>query len=434
MVGEALEKKLYNVVSKGDETTFSQLLQQDPYLVQTLPFPCSRNILHIATMHGQASIVEQVLNLNPRLARISDSQKSSPLHIAAEEGHIKIASKLLSVAPQMCWWRDDQGMNPIHLAAMNGHVEIVEHLLQESCLPAMERLGRGHTVLHLCVKHGQLRVLKVLVEKLGELVCAKDDDGETLLHLAVRCNQLETIRYLVDNKTLEKQTRNSMGKTALQILNESPPTAAAAATYKETRNLLTNLKNESFFEVLPKMTDVTMVVVVLIATMAFQGALSPPGGVWLDDTPSHRAGEAVLATTHPDRYRHMVHANTTAFVSSIITIFLVTTGLPATHFLFMASSVYGMWMALIAIAISYGVSVSVITPNVRGNLVVVTVAAVAANVFGVLSAYVVVRKLYLSWKRKKRLQLDLAADGFVRRGFYWIFQQLETRGFLRVDR
>ena len=142
----------------------------------------------------------------------------------------------------------------------------------------------------------------------------------------------------------------------------------------------------------------------------------------------------MLASTQPTKYRHMVHANTTAFVASIITIFLVTTGLPATHFLFMASSVYGMWVALIAIAISYSVSVSVITPNVRGNLVVVTAGAVAANVFGVLSAYVVVRKLYLSWKTKKRLQLNLADDGFIRRSFYWIFQLLETRGFLRADR
>ncbi|XP_047944802.1 ankyrin repeat-containing protein At5g02620-like [Salvia hispanica] len=389
-------------------------------------------------MHGQTSIVEEVLNLNPRLARISDSQKSSPLHIAAEEGHFKIASKLLSVAPQMCWWRDDQGMNPIHLAAMNGHVEIVQHLLEESSLPAMETLERGQTVLHLCVKHGQLRVLKVLVEKLGELVYAKDDDGETLLHLAVRCNQLETIRYLVDDKTksVENQTRNSMGKTALQILVESPPSSTTDSSYSEMKNLLTNLKNESIFhfQVLPKMTDITMVVVVLIATMAFQGGLSPPGGVWLDDTPSHKAGEAVLATTHPAKYRHMSNANTTAFVSSIITIFLVTTGLPATHFLFMASAMYAMWVAMTAITVSYGVALSVITPEERGYLVVVAVAAVVANVFGVLVVYAVVRKLHLSWKRKKRQRQDLTADGFIRRVFYWIFQHLETRGFLRADR
>ena len=99
MVGEAVEKKLYDAASKGDVATFSKLLPQDPYLVETLSFPCSRNILHIATMHGQTSTVERLLNLNPRLVQISDSQKSSPLHIAAEAGHVEIAAKLLIVAP-----------------------------------------------------------------------------------------------------------------------------------------------------------------------------------------------------------------------------------------------------------------------------------------------------------------------------------------------
>ncbi|XP_057775545.1 ankyrin repeat-containing protein At2g01680-like [Salvia miltiorrhiza] len=153
------------------------------------------NPIHIAAM-------------NPRLARISDSQKSSPLHIAAAEGHVKIASKLLSVAPEMCWWRNDQGMNPVHVAAINGHVELVEHLLGESCLPAMEKLHRGETVLHLCVKHGQLRALKVLVEKLARHSCIWLSDYTILGG---------------KNKSVERQTRNSMGKTALQVMNESAP-------------------------------------------------------------------------------------------------------------------------------------------------------------------------------------------------------------------
>lgn len=102
---------------------------------------------------------------------------------------------------------------------------------------------------------------------------------------------------MVENQAVEKQTRNSMGKNALQILKEGPPTTAAA--YLQMKNLLINLTNESLMEVLPKMSDVTMVVVILIATVAFQVAVSPPGGVWQDDTSSHIAGEAVLATTNP---------------------------------------------------------------------------------------------------------------------------------------
>ncbi|KAL1541859.1 ankyrin repeat-containing protein-like protein [Salvia divinorum] len=149
MVSEEVEMKLYNAASKGDVTTLAHLLEEHPYLVHGVLFPCSRNLLHVAAMHGQTPIVEELLSLNPELARGSDSQKSSPLHVAAARGHVEIASKLLSAAPEACWWRDDQGMNPVHVAAMNGHVEVLERLLEGSCFPAMERLRRGQTVLHL---------------------------------------------------------------------------------------------------------------------------------------------------------------------------------------------------------------------------------------------------------------------------------------------
>lgn len=42
-----------------------------------------------------------------------------------------------------------------------------------------------------------------------------------------------------------------------------------------------------------------MVVMTLITTMAFQAAINPPGGVWQEDTPSHKVGEAVIACPHP---------------------------------------------------------------------------------------------------------------------------------------
>ena len=120
MVSEEVEKKLYNPASSGDVTTLEHLLEQNPYLVHGVSFPCSRNLLHVA----------------------------------AAGGHVEIASKLLALAADMCWRRDDQDMNPVHVAAMNGHVEILERLLEESYFPPMERLHRGQTVLHLCVKHG----------------------------------------------------------------------------------------------------------------------------------------------------------------------------------------------------------------------------------------------------------------------------------------
>ncbi|XP_047956897.1 ankyrin repeat-containing protein NPR4-like [Salvia hispanica] len=431
MVSEEVEKKLYEAASNGNVTTLVHLLEEDPYLVRGVSFPCSRNLLHVATMHGQTFIVEQVLKLNPQLACISDSQESSPLHIAAARGHVEIASKLVSVAPEMCWWRDKQGMNPIHVAAMNGHVEILEHLLIESCFPAMERLHRGQTVLHLCVKHAQLRALKVLVEKLGDLACTKDDDGDTLLHLAVRCNQLEIVEYLVGIEVLKQETRNGMGKTAVQILNESPPTTP---NYVKMKRLLKYQSDLFIFQVIPEMSNTLMVVIVLIATMAFQSAITPVGGVWAEDDAknSRRAGQAVMASTNPSAYMSIKFANTTAFLCSFLAMYLFTFRVQLENYTsaFILVSSMAMGAALTAVMITFLKSMDVVTPDevspawgnkiMRGLLIIVVIWA----------CYEYVKRLYRSWVNKKNRQIDISVEALHHRLFYWIFGKLETRGYL----
>ncbi|XP_057776313.1 ankyrin repeat-containing protein At5g02620-like [Salvia miltiorrhiza] len=405
MVGEAAaEKKLYDAATKGDVATFQVLLQQDPHLVDEVSYARSRNLLHIATMRGQVGIVEEVLKMNSELARDVDSKKSSSLHIAAAQGHAEIAKKLLSVAPEACWWRDCHDMNPIHVAAMNGHEEALKVLLEVSHIPAMERLHRGQTVLHLCVKHGQLTTLKVLVEKLGELVYAKDDDGETLLHLAVRCNQLVMVQYLVESNKIEKLTPNSMGKTALDISKEcSPPTTTNSEMKRILQSLL--IKQRSLKSHL-KINDMTMVVVVLIATMAFQAAVSPPGGVWQDDTSSHTAGKAVMASAHPKLYKHFVRANTTAFVSSLISIIFSTTGMPLREFAFFGIAFYAMWVSVAAIGVSYGASLIMTNPAQArpiGHIVAIVVFLFVGIIVSVIGYAV---KEERSWKREEQEQED----------------------------
>ncbi|XP_047977147.1 ankyrin repeat-containing protein At2g01680-like [Salvia hispanica] len=340
MVSEEVEKKLYNAASTGDVTTLVHLLEEDPYLVHGVSFPCSRNLLHIA----------------------------------ATGGHVEIASKLLAVAPEMCWRRDDQGMNPVHIAAMNGHVDILERLLQESCFPAMERLHRGQTVLHLCVKHGQLRTLKVLVEKLGDLVCSKDDDGDTILHVAVRCDQIDMIYYLVDIEVLKQDIRNGMGKTAAQILNDSPPTKTHYATMKR---LLTAQSHNLMFNVIPGVSNTMMVVVVLIATMAFQSAIAPAGGVWAEDDAkkSRRAGQAVMASTNPKAYMSIRFANITAFLCSLVAMYLFAFRVQLKNYTvaFILVSILAIGAALIAVMVTFLKSIDAITPcelsPPRGNMI-----------------------------------------------------------------
>ncbi|KAL1533185.1 ankyrin repeat-containing protein-like protein [Salvia divinorum] len=372
----AAERQIYHAARIGDLVTLRQLLRSNQHFLDVDSFPCLKNVLRIAMKEGSVSIVNEVLNINRELALDLDSKNSSYLHIAAAKGNVEIVRKLLTVAPEMCWWRDCHDMNPIHVAAMTGNARVLEEMLEVDLFPARERAYRGQTALHLCVKHCRIETLKVLVERLGDQVEAKDDDGETLLHLGVRSNQVKIVKYLVESNKIKMQATNFTGKTAMRILYES---FQDTSTYSKMRRILSGFSFQSMAESFPKMTDMTMVVVVLIAAMAFQAAVNPPGGVWQEHTQSHNAGEAVMATTHPRIYKHFVRATTTAFISSLITILLVSTGARQEEFFFLAIATYSMWVSITSIGVSYGVSLMMTNP--RESKSIGDIAAIVVSVF-----------------------------------------------------
>ncbi|XP_047975124.1 ankyrin repeat-containing protein NPR4-like [Salvia hispanica] len=392
MVPEEAKKILHDSATKGDVATFQTLVQQDPFLVDQVSFARARNLLHIA----------------------------------AASGYVEIVKIVLYVAPdEMRWWVDDQGMNPVHIAAMKGHVQILEELLQHDLSPAMERLHRGQTVLHLCVKHGQLQTLRLLLEKLGDLVRAKDDDGETILHLAVRYNQIEMVRYLVESNKIEKLTDNSMGKTPLDILRES---SQHTTTFSETEGLLLRLSDQPFLHVFREITGTTMVVVALIAAMAFQAAVNPPGGVWQDDTSSHMAGKAVMASSHPKLYKLFSRANTTAFVSSLLVILLVAFRTPTNASLFVMLIWYTTLVSMASIGVSYRAS-SIMTNPIETQTpgqIVAMVVSVFVGIVVLVAVYIYMMLLYSMWKRLKQQHEDVTIADRIFRLFYQ-FQRIIER-------
>ncbi|XP_047953391.1 ankyrin repeat-containing protein ITN1-like [Salvia hispanica] len=337
---------IYNAAKTGDIAT---LQAEDPNVVCEVSFARSRNVLHIAAMHGHENIVE-MLTSHMQLARDLDSQNSTPLHIAAAQGSVEVASILLSMANETLWWRDCHGLNPVHIAAIHGRVDILAMLLQK------------------------------LISGYGE--------GASWRNSAAL-----TIKYLVEVVKIKKQTRNLMGKTALQILTERPK-ACDLQTQMET--LIMFRETRIMSEVFPDLSDTTMVVVGLIAAMAFQAAISPPGGVWQD---TKKVGEAVMASTHPILYKQFVGANTTAFVSSIFTIFLITTRQPSGRILFLLISLFAMWVSLASIALSYRASVMVVAPHTETlSLVhtIIIVVVVSLGILGFIFVYNIVRGLCLN--------------------------------------
>ncbi|OIT00258.1 PREDICTED: ankyrin repeat-containing protein ITN1-like [Nicotiana attenuata] len=410
-----IEKKLYQAAVEGDVTTLQELLQQDALILDRLTLTCfNETPLHIATMRGHVEFVKLILAQNRQLAAELDSRKSSALHIASAKGQLQIIKMLLVVNPDICLARDRDGRNPLHLAAIKGRVEVIKELIQIRPRAALGTTISGENVLHLCVKHNQLEVLKVLME-IGtwdnEFLNAKDSDGFTILHLAVADKQIETIKYLLKTNQIDVNAMDANGNTTLDILAQSRRDVIDRQIGDSIRDagglrakdiIVSNIKNDikipnksaanphslpasttpaylggnqaqnhpSKGDWLSKKRETIMVVASLIATMAFQAGMNPPGGVWqeqgkLDNKgiPSHRAGEAVMAYNHPKSYRYFLRANTIAFVSSLSTILLLISGLPFKRRLFMWGLMVIMWLTVTTTALTYGISIYIVTPK-----------------------------------------------------------------------
>ncbi|XP_047971936.1 ankyrin repeat-containing protein ITN1-like [Salvia hispanica] len=370
---------LYESAAKGDVEALRQLLRKDASLLERVSYTSPNNTpLHVAALKGHLPYVLEILSHSPRLAEELNSQQSSPLHIASARGDMEIAKRLIGAAPDMCLSRDSQGRNPVHLAAIKGRVQLLEELVSVAPLAARHKVGRGLNALHLCVEHGQLGALRVLMREVKELINAKNGDGDTILHMAVAGRKTEIIESLLQNDNVDINAMNSNGQTAKSLYEQIQPEAqedsgVAHVLCHGFNRLKKKHRDTQPVKWLTKKRDSIMVVAILIATMAFQAGVTPPGGVWQEDfihhdngtlvDNPHKAGEAVMAYKSERAFKNFMRTNTVAFVTSLSTILLLISGLPFRRPLFMWILMVIMWVTVTMTAATYAISITVVTPK-----------------------------------------------------------------------
>ncbi|KAG6417137.1 hypothetical protein SASPL_119288 [Salvia splendens] len=104
----------------------------------------------------------------------------------------------------------------------------------------------------------------------------------------------------------------------------------------------------------------------VMALIASQNLVNPPGAKRQEDTPFHKAGDVVIASTLPDIYKYLMLTNMVALSSALLTVFLIAIGWPTRNIRrlrWMAKS--AMWVSLIAIAMSYVGPTMAIAPNTK---------------------------------------------------------------------
>ncbi|KAG0528676.1 hypothetical protein BDA96_05G032300 [Sorghum bicolor] len=72
-----------------------------------------------------------------------------------------------------------------------------------------------------------------------------------------------------------------------------------------------------------KLPKYLLLLAALAAAVTYQAAMSPPGGLWGDGQAGHIAGDPVLRSTYPRRYKAFFYCNATSFMASLVIMVLL---------------------------------------------------------------------------------------------------------------
>ncbi|KAH6803193.1 hypothetical protein C2S51_034639 [Perilla frutescens var. frutescens] len=407
-----MEKKLSEAALQGDAKTLGQILEEDPLILDKIIVSCiSETPLHTAATLGHLKFVKELLSRKPELAAELDSQGCSPLHLAAAKGHAAVVKELLSVGGEVGFARNADGRTALHVAAIKGRTAVLAEMVRVKPELTQVLTDRGETGLHLCAKWDRVEALKVLAEEMsrdGEFLNWKDCEGNTALHIAITKKNLQIIEYLVALNGLQPNALNKSRLTALDVLRQSPRglrdmeieyalRKAGASTVKDLHVISDDWGPEKIKELKKRVSSqvsstnkangkekkpvdwmgrkrsALMVVASLIATVAFQAGLTPPGGVWQDDyvvdengnpvSDPHSVGHAVLAYKEPKAYGIFMICNTVAFLSSLSIILILVSGLPLTRRRWMWVQMVIMWISITALEATYFITLTGMSPD-----------------------------------------------------------------------
>ncbi|KAL0875472.1 hypothetical protein Bca101_025177 [Brassica carinata] len=226
----------------------------------------------------------ELMTLKPSLASKLNVSGFSPMHLALQNNHTRMVRGFVALDSSLVRIKGRGRVTPLHHVARIGNAELLSEFLF-ACPSSIEDLTiKCETAVHVAVKNHQLMAFKVLMGWLKrvnkeEILDWKDEDGNTVFHIAASINHTEVIKSL--RKTVKLKAKN----------------------------LDTSKRN-----------DAILVVAVLIVTATYQVGLSPPGGVWQENSSNptahsvHHAGQMTMSF---NRALFFLAFNGFAFLSSL---------------------------------------------------------------------------------------------------------------------
>lgn len=169
-------------------------------------------------------------------------------------------------------------------------------------------------------------------------------------------------------------------------------------TRSPARQLLEYFKYNKIRDSPSEARNAMLVIAILIATATYQAVLSPPGGVWQDDslssnnngtdtTKPHMAGQAVMGSKSMVLFGLFIFFNSVGFFTSLNMIYVLTSGFPLQ---------LELQVSMCALILTYDTSMTFMTAN-NVLSVLFTVVSIALPI--AIPIATMVARNYLNWPR-----------------------------------
>ncbi|TKY45950.1 Ankyrin repeat-containing protein [Spatholobus suberectus] len=422
-----MDRKLVQAAATGNVDDLRTLMRENMLLLDTIMLVGAETPLHVASMRGHLSFVQEMLKLKKQFAYELNQNGFSPLHLAAASGHLQVVLELLKVDHNLCAISGREGRLPLHCAVVKGRIDVMKALLSASPLTVESKTARGDTPLHIAVKNNQFDALRSLVEHVKKfkkegVLNEKDHQGNTVLHVAASRKQYEAFHLLlvdddVAKEVVEVNSLNEREMTPLDVLmlfqseagdleihttlqkagaKRGKDISSSGDNQVHTSNMgqseapveleiihdnqvsVTNTSTEQtglptrilcwppikeFGELFgykhnkdsaSDVRDIMLTVAALMATATYQAVLSPPGGIWQDDSNGHTAGKSIMATKEEGIFWMFILGNSIGFYTSLHMIACLTLGFPLQ---------YPIFLLVFCISFNYSASMSSLVPS-----------------------------------------------------------------------
>ena len=151
-------------------------------------------------------------------------------------------------------------------------------------------------------------------------------------------------------------------QTAITISNQdqhNQPAAPEQPHHSRAKRVLEYFKYNKARDSPSEIRNAMLVIAILIATATYQAVLSPPGGVWQDDslqgaTKAHTAGQSIMGSKRAVSYVLFLFFNSVGFFASVNMIFILTSGFPLQ---------LELQIAMFALTVTYDASMAAIAPS-----------------------------------------------------------------------